>query len=238
MTAFVMMLPHLTAEGQMHLESWARTRCVPNTFMFVETLGVAGGVLKREPRSLKHFQASMGNNLRNWNVERQICERGWLQFVTVDELSFHLGLVAASEKCRSKYNEWLRGVAIPAEIERRKKLVEAERDEKLQIAMQKLQAIVSKRAKASFDILATDILKARGKLAERRAVKRQLFDQERFKRPDVSMQYSTMELDECENWAEVKRRRLTVYPTWKIKEEEALERIARQKADELLFETR
>ncbi len=231
MTAFIMKLPYLTADGKNRLESWARHRCIPGTFLVVEELDIAGGVLIRAPQSLKHFQATMGNNLRNWKVERQICERGWLQFVSVDELSFHLGLVAASERRRQNYGEWLRNVAIPAEMQRRKDAWEAERNVSLQAAVQKLQAIVAKRTRGSFDILGAKVLEARGHLAEQRMEKRRLFDQDRFKRPDVSMTYSDAELDECDTWADVKRRRLATYAPWKLKEEEHLERIATQKAD-------
>ena len=234
MTAFVMRLPFLTEENKIRLESWARLRCLPDTFMIVDELDVAGGVLKTMPRSLKHFQAAMGNNLRNWRADRQICERGWLQFVSVDELSTRLGVVAATEKRRSEYNERFHTIIIPAEAKRRQLLAKAQRDEELKVAVQKLQTIVVKRTRASFELLAEDVLASRKALAERRAAKRQAFDQERFNRPDISMRYSTDELDECSSWHEVKRRRLTTYTDWKLKEDAALERIAKQRADELL----
>ena len=235
MTAFIMRLPFLTQENQIRLEAWARLRCLPDTFMIVDELEVAGGVLKTMPRSLKHFQAAMGNNFRNWRADRQICERGWLQFVSVDELSTLMGVVAATEKRRSEYNERLRTSIIPAEAKRRQLLAKAQRDEELKIAVQKLQTIVAKRTRASFELLAEDVFASRKALAERRAAKRQAFDQERFNRSDVSMRYSTDELDACSSWREVKRRRLTTLPDWKRKEEAVLERIAKQKADELLF---
>ena len=235
MTAFVMRLSFLTEDNKIRLESWARLRCLPDTFMIVDELEVVGGVLKTMPRSLKHFQAAMGNNLRNWKADRQICERGWLQFVSVDELSILLGVVAAAEKRRSECNERFRTI-IRAEAKRRQLLVKAKRDDELKAAVQKLQTIVAKRTRASFELLAAGVFASRNALAERRAAKRRSFDRERFNRPDVSMQYSIDELDECGSWHEVKRRRLATYTDWKLKEEAALERIARQKADALLFD--
>ena len=76
---------------------------------------------------------------------------------------------------------------------RRKDLAfaKAQRDEELKVAVQKLQTIVVKRTRASFELLAEHVLASRKALAERRAAKRQAFDQERFNRPDGIAQMSS-----------------------------------------------
>ncbi len=156
-----MHLPRLTPRGQSRVESWAKTRCVPDTFKMVDELGVTGGILKREPRSLLHFQAAIGNNLHNWGVDRDICERGWLRFVSVEDLSHELGLVAATERRRRDYNKWFHDIVIPNEVLRREQQAQTDCFLKIQSGLERLQRVFSKRTREAFDTLAADI----GKLA-------------------------------------------------------------------------
>ena len=173
---------------------------------------LAGGLFREPPRSLQHFQRLVNNNLKNWKVPRRSYEHGWLRLVSRGETRERLGLKAeAKRECEQIVRQ----------------IVDVERWKEVAANAAKRQAQqTARRAKAcellaglaaphrtlavGFGALAATTAQRRAERAERTA----RLNLERFGLAGGYVSYSQAELNECSNWAAVKRRRLSepAYP--------------------------
>ena len=190
-------------------------------------LVVAGGFFDplRAPASLKAFQRLVGNNLSNWGVERPHYERGWLQYVTPK--AWYLELTTRAER-----EAEARGLVSQATTKalRTARRLEDERQAKVCQAVQALQHLVGRRTKAGFERLAKEVQERRDAQAAVREAKKRVFNAERFDLPELPVDYAEEELDTCQTWQEVKRRRAEhPQPAWKDREDARLARVARER---------
>ena len=228
--AFVMYLPFGTPPEKIEkLEHWgsARFRNFKVSEQPDRDLVVAGGFFDplRAPASLKAFQRLVGNNLSNWGVERPHYERGWLQYVTPK--AWYLELTTRAER-----EAEARGLVAQATTKalRTARRLEDERQAKVCRAVQALQRLVDRRTKVGFDALAEKVQERRDAQAAVREAKKRVFNAERFDLPELPVDYAEEELDTCQTWQEVKRRRVEhPQPAWKDREDARLARAARER---------
>jgi hypothetical protein len=230
MTAFVARLPgHLPGDAYNKLLDWCKARCSEHRFKGGVDESLCGGVFHTdsEPRDLKGFQRLMVTNLKYWGVERrgQRYKRGWLQLVDPQEYFMQLTTPEERAALEQKHKDKLAAEeAEAAEKQRQARLKRVARGAEM------LRRLVNRRCQSATDVLAAVIRKRRADVATTRAAKQTAFNSERFGLPGTYVRYSPEELDECENWNAVKRRRLDhPQPAWKEREDEKLAQVARQR---------
>ena len=219
---FLMTLPRCFLPEQ--IWAWGRSRFtrfrVANTS---EVTLVAGLGFKNTPKSLKHFQRLMNINLINWGFERQNqYQHGWLKFCSLKDFckAFRNPVVSA---------RWPR---IRKKIDEKPALSEAERLRErrrvlnggpLNPRRESLGGCMA--AKDAFDVLAALLDEKR----EARKAKRAQFNRERYGAEVVPRAiYSNKELDVCQTWQEVARRRGPPRSYGEMHERKVLDNICQQ----------
>ena len=82
-----MEVPGLGAEERARIMAWGQKRF--DRFRCHD--GLAGGIFKRSPRSLKALQANVGQNLARWGIERKNKgDHGWLRMCNKTEFRSRL----------------------------------------------------------------------------------------------------------------------------------------------------
>ena len=195
--AFVMKLPGLCAEERARIMEWGqkrfhRFRCNPD--------GLAGGVFKRPPRSLKALQQLVGKNLANWGIEREnIGDRGWLRLCCKGEFRTRLMGHEISER-------WRRLAA--AALEKATKGEVRKMNNRRRVIKEKIKQAKKRRMAEVFAALAAGVQQRKQEDEERRSAKTKLLNQQRFGLAVTSPSYTAEELDQCESWAAVLARRV------------------------------
>ena len=226
MAAFLAQLPFLSGEQSDKVEAWGSARYTDFRIVVVQDSAdgghccLVGGLFREQPRSLHHLQRLLTTNLKNWRLPRPRYQRGWLSLVSRDVARERLGLkTEAHAECAAivlqlvNANMW--------------KLVEqraSERSARRAEACSRLAALgAPKRSLAvGFDALAATTRERQAEVATRRAQKASSFNQERFGLAGGYVGYSEAELDECSDWAAVKRRRLDEPRTAREEREDTL----------------
>jgi hypothetical protein len=228
--AFVLRLPFDTpAEKVEKVKQWGlknfpRFKVSSN---YERNLVVVGGFFdpRRAPKSFANFRSLVIMNLRNWKIERPRYERGCVAFVTPAQWEREV-------KTRQEKQQEARSLVeeIVANAMRQVQKKADERNAKISDAAARLQALLGRRVRIGFSHLATEVQKRRDEVSKVRVDKQRAFNTERFGLPDLVVSYAPEELDSCQTWREVKRRRLEhPQPTWKEREDEKLAQAARQR---------
>jgi hypothetical protein len=228
--AFVLRLPYDTpAEKVEKVTQWGAKNFLRFKVSsdYERDLVVAGGFFdpRNPPKSFANFRSLVIMNLKNWKVDRPRYERGYVAFVTPAQWEREV-------KTRQEKQQEARSLVeeIVAKAVRQVQKKSAERAAKISEAAARLQALLDRRVKIGFDRLAVEVQKRRDEVSKVRADKQRTFNTERFGLPDLVVSYAPEELDSCQTWREVKRRRLEhPQPTWKEREDEKLARTARER---------
>jgi hypothetical protein len=226
--AFVMRLPFGTADDKLEkIKQWGSKNFVrfKVSSNYERDLVVAGGFFdpRRAPKSFATFRSLVITNLKNWKVDRPHYERGWLAFVKPADWELE---VKTKEEVKEEARSLVQG-AVAVATRRIQRLVDA-RNGRIHRATGLLQGILDRRRQAGVDALAVEARQRRAALEEARAAKKRAFNSERFNLPDSRVSYSAEEMDECQTWQDVKRRRRE-HPqaAWKEREDARIAQIDR-----------
>jgi hypothetical protein len=228
---FDMPLSGVSAETRSKVEAWGCKK-FPRFCMCdkpEDDLIVAGGFFGKVPKSFKAFQRLVATNLKNWGADRGETwyERRWLRLVC--PLSWRVATTTREE--RTKEVRTLLYSLVDDAVKESRKRADA-RDDRRRLGVQKLHQLVERRTKPAFEALAVHVRSKQKELAEARESKKRAFNSERFGLPEARVSYSPEELDECESWPDVKRRRRT-HPqeAWKEREDAKLAQVDRERAE-------
>ena len=228
--AFVVFLPVDTPKDRLaKIEAWGSKRFVRFKVSKQERrdLVVAGGFFdpRRAPGSFQSFRSLMITNLKNWKVERPHYERGWLQFVMPK--AWQLELTTPEE--REAEARTLMAEATTKALRTVQRLMDQRRDN-VRRGAEGLQRLVDHRRRAGFDCLGRKVQRRRAAQAQARETRKRAFNSKRYGLPDCGVGYADEELDACQTWQEVKRRRVEhPQPAWKEREDEHIARTAKER---------
>ena len=218
---FIAKLPGLSSEERSRVMEWGQKRFI----RFRCHGGLAGGLFKRQPRSLHALQQLLGKNLANWGIDRENKrDRGWLRLCSKEEFRSNLLGAEISERWRR-----LAAAALDKSLSRDVRRLNTRR----RVIKEKIKQAKQRRMAEAFAALARGVQERKEALEAQRCERTKKFNQERCGLAVELPSYSNGELDECGSWAEVLARRVR-HPIGESKERNDAQclRIELEKAEE------
>jgi hypothetical protein len=212
MAAFLAKLPFLTGEQSEKVETWGSARYKDFRLVLEDSddgghCCLAGGLFREQPMSLHHLQRLFTTNLKNWGLPRPRYQRGWLRLVPRDEAREQLGLKAEAESECAAIVLQMVNVEMWKQVDANAAERRAKRDARREEACRRLAGLEAPRR--SLEIGFGALAAATAQKRVERVQKTARFNSERFGLAGVYVNYTRAELEECQDWAAVKRRRLS-----------------------------